>query len=108
MVVKVARWVLALLPCARTHPEDERAGRGAGPRSRVLSGDELLVAMTEAMVTFHQRYHHREPVTAKTLLLGDDLLACVLGGVYTDVERTMIESSAARSSSKPAMTFKRR
>jgi uncharacterized protein YbcI len=30
-------------------------------------------------------------VTAKTLLLGGDLLACVLGGVYTDVEKTMIE-----------------
>jgi uncharacterized protein YbcI len=30
-------------------------------------------------------------VTAKTLLLGEDLLACVLGGVYTDVEKTMIE-----------------
>jgi len=25
------------------------------------------------------------------LLLGDDLLACVMGGVYTDVEQTMIE-----------------
>jgi len=24
-------------------------------------------------------------------MLGDDLLACVLGGVYTDVEQTMIE-----------------
>lgn len=24
-------------------------------------------------------------------MLGDDLLACVLGGVYTDVEKTMIE-----------------
>jgi uncharacterized protein YbcI len=57
----------------------------------VLNGDELLVAVTEAMVAFHQRYHHRAPVTAKTLLLGDDLLACVLGGVYTDVEKTMIE-----------------
>ena len=56
-----------------------------------LIGDELLVAVTEAMVAFHQRYHHRKPVTAKTLMLGDDLLACVLGGVYTDVEKTMIE-----------------
>jgi uncharacterized protein YbcI len=42
-------------------------------------------------VGFHQRYYHREPVSAKTMLLGDDLLACVLGGVYTDVEKTMIE-----------------
>ena len=56
-----------------------------------LTGDALLTAVTDAMVSFHQRYHHRLPVTAKTLMLGDDLLACVLGGVYTDVEKTMIE-----------------
>jgi hypothetical protein len=47
--------------------------------------------VTDAMVALHKRYHHREPVTAKTSMLGDDLLACVLGGVYTDVEKTMIE-----------------
>lgn len=56
-----------------------------------LVGDELLEAVTDAMIVLHQRYHHRAPVTAKTLLLGGDLLACVLGGVYTDVEKTMIE-----------------
>jgi uncharacterized protein YbcI len=56
-----------------------------------LSGDELLFAVTEAMVVLHQRYYHRTPVSAKTRMLGDDLLACVLGGVYTDVEKTMIE-----------------
>jgi uncharacterized protein YbcI len=59
--------------------------------NEALSGDELLAAVTEAMVGFHQRYYHREPVSARTMLLGDDLLACVLGGVYTDVEKTMIE-----------------
>ena len=56
-----------------------------------LAGDPLLTAVTDAMIALHQRYHHRIPVTAKTLMLGDDLLACVLGGVYTDVEKTMIE-----------------
>ena len=56
-----------------------------------LTGDALLAGVTDAMVALHQRYHHREPVTAKTTLLGGDLLACVLGGVYTDVEKTMIE-----------------
>ena len=56
-----------------------------------LTGDELLAAVTKAMVGFHQRYYHRQPVSAKTMLLGDDLIACVLGGVYTDVEKTMIE-----------------
>jgi uncharacterized protein YbcI len=58
---------------------------------RPLSGDELLFAVTEAMVVLHQRYYHRTPVSAKSQMLGDDLLACVLGGVYTDVEKTMIE-----------------
>ena len=56
-----------------------------------LTGDELLVAITDAMVVLHERYHHRAPSTAKTLLLGSDLIACVMGGVYTDVEKTMIE-----------------
>jgi uncharacterized protein YbcI len=59
--------------------------------SAPLHGDALLAAVTDAMVVLHQRYHHRAPVTAKTLMLGNDLLACVLGGVYTDVEKTMIE-----------------
>jgi uncharacterized protein YbcI len=56
-----------------------------------LTGDALLAGVTEAMVGLHARYHHRPPVTAKTRLMGDDLLACVLGGVYTDVEQTLIE-----------------
>jgi uncharacterized protein YbcI len=56
-----------------------------------LVGDELLSAVTVSMVALHERYHHRTPVSAKSQMLGDDLLACVLAGVYTDVEKTMIE-----------------
>ena len=56
-----------------------------------LTGEELLVAVTDAMVALHLRHHHRAPVTAKTLLLEGDLLACVFGGVYTTVEQTLIE-----------------
>lgn len=56
-----------------------------------LTGDALLDAVTASMVALHERYHHRVPVTAKSQLLGDDLIACVMGGVYTDVEKTMIE-----------------
>jgi uncharacterized protein YbcI len=56
-----------------------------------LTGDTLLSAITDAMVALHERYHHRKPATAKSIRLGDDLLACVLGGVYTDVEKTLIE-----------------
>jgi uncharacterized protein YbcI len=56
-----------------------------------LDGEEMLAAVTDAMVALHERYYHRRPATAKTRMLGDDLLVCVLGGVYTDVEKTMIE-----------------
>jgi uncharacterized protein YbcI len=56
-----------------------------------LDGEGMLEAVTDAMVALHERYYHRRPATAKTRMLGDDLLVCVLGGVYTDVEKTMIE-----------------
>jgi hypothetical protein len=46
-----AHLVLALLPRARTDPEDEREGRI--PATEVpLTGDELFAAVTEAMVAF--------------------------------------------------------
>jgi uncharacterized protein YbcI len=56
-----------------------------------LDGDALLAAVTDAMVALHKRYHHREPVTAKSMLMSNELLACVMGGVYTEVEKTLIE-----------------
>jgi uncharacterized protein YbcI len=60
-----------------------------------LTGDALLIAVTDARIAWHERYHHRTPLTAKTLLLGGELLVCVLEGVYTDVEKTMIELQRA-------------
>lgn len=73
-------------------PTGGREGKAAMPAPETaLTGDELLAAVTEVMVGFHERYYHRAPATAKTLLLGDELLVCVLGGIYTDVEKTLIE-----------------
>ena len=57
----------------------------------MLSGDALLDAVTDAMVALHLRHYNRPPAAAKTQLLGGDLIACTLTGVYTDVEKTMIE-----------------
>ena len=54
-------------------------------------GNAELEAVTEAMVALHEHYHGRTPVTARTQMMGDDLLACLLGDIYTDVEKTMIE-----------------
>jgi uncharacterized protein YbcI len=56
-----------------------------------LTGDELLEAVSAAMAALHERYHHRAPVTTKTVLMSDELLACVMGDVYTNIEKTMIE-----------------
>lgn len=57
----------------------------------VLTGEELLAAVSDAMVEFHRRYHDRAPVIGRARLLGEELLVCVLGGTYNDVEKTIID-----------------
>jgi uncharacterized protein YbcI len=59
--------------------------------SSPLAGEDLLAAVGERMMELHGHYHGRTPVSASTRMLGDDLLACVLGGVYSEVEKTLIE-----------------
>jgi uncharacterized protein YbcI len=56
-----------------------------------LDGDELLDAVSAEMSALHARYYGRAPASTKSRMMGDDLLACVLGGVYNDVEKTLIE-----------------
>ncbi len=41
-----------------------------------LTGDALLQAVTTKLVALHERYHRRAPVSAKTQLMNDELLAC--------------------------------
>jgi uncharacterized protein YbcI len=53
--------------------------------------DDVLEAVNEAMIALHARYHGREPASARTRMLGADMLACMLGDIYTDVEKIMIE-----------------
>jgi len=48
-------------------------------------------AVASALVDLHERYHGRRPATVKAQMMGDDMLACLLGEIYTDVEKTMIE-----------------
>lgn len=74
-----------------------------------LQGDALLEALVESMSAFHERYHGRRPGHARAMMMEDDLLACVLGDVYSDVEKTLIEIQKgalvqdARSSFQQAM-----
>lgn len=46
-----------------------------------LIDSALLDAVTDAIVALHLHYHHRVPTTARTQLLGADVLACTLGGI---------------------------
>ena len=56
-----------------------------------LTGDALLAAVTEALSALHERHYGRRPAAAQTVLIDGELLACVMGGVYTEVEKTLIE-----------------
>jgi uncharacterized protein YbcI len=59
------------------------------------------------MVAIHERYHGRRPVTARTQMMGDDMLACLLGDIYTDVEKTMIEMQRQASVHETRSAFQR-
>ena len=61
------------------------------PESAPPVTDQVLAAVNDALVALHVRYHGREPASSRTRMMGDDMLACMLGDVYTDVEKTMIE-----------------
>jgi uncharacterized protein YbcI len=54
-------------------------------------GDDVLEAVTEAMVALHERYHGRRPHSARTRMMATTCSRALLGEVYTDVEKTMIE-----------------
>lgn len=62
----------------------------SAPNERPVT-DSVLAAINLELVELHRRHHGRPPLSAKTQLLDGALLACVMGGVFTDVEKTMIE-----------------
>lgn len=71
-------------------PGEARA-RGALP---------LVVALALA-------YHGRRPRRPRTIMTGDDMLACLLGDVDTDVEKTMIELQRQALVRETRSTFQR-
>lgn len=56
-----------------------------------LAGDAMLQAVTDSMVALHERYYGRKPAQTHTQLMDDEILACMFGDMYTDVEKTLIE-----------------
>ena len=54
-------------------------------------GEDKLEAVTESMVKLHEHYYGRKPGSALSQMMGDDMLACMFGHPYTNVEKTLIE-----------------
>lgn len=61
------------------------------PTGGIPPSESELEAVTEELVALHERYHGRKPASARTQNMGDDMIACLLGDIYTNVEKTMIE-----------------
>jgi uncharacterized protein YbcI len=58
---------------------------------RPMTGEPLLEAVSDKLSALHERHYGRRPAAARSRLIDDELLACVMGGVYTDVEKALIE-----------------
>jgi len=56
-----------------------------------LTGEALLEAVTEELSRAHARYYGRRPGAARSRMIDDEVIACVMGGVYSEVEKTLIE-----------------
>ncbi len=67
-------------------------------------GDEVLEAVNDAMVALHERHHGRRPATSRTQMT-EDMLVCRLGGVYTEVEKTLIELEQAATVQETRSVF---
>ena len=63
----------------------------ADPGDKAWVTDAQLETLTEELVVLHERYHGRRPGSARSSPMGDDMVVCLLGDVYTNVEQTMIE-----------------
>ena len=51
----------------------------------------LLAEVTNAVVRLHRAHYGKGPTRSKSYLL-DDVLVCVMGDVFTTVERTLVDA----------------
>jgi uncharacterized protein YbcI len=82
------------LPMEHTHSPD--AGTRAG---------EQLAAVTNGIVKLFRDYYGRGPTKAKSYLLDDRILVCVLEETMTKVERTLVENGHGGKVREVRLTF---
>lgn len=59
-----------------------------------LKGGQALVELSNAMVALHRECFGRGPGAAKSFVT-EEMAVCVLGDIYTAVERTLIQAGQA-------------
>jgi uncharacterized protein YbcI len=65
---------------------------------------EMLARISTDLVQLHSRFYGRGPTKAKTHLV-DDTVFCVLGGGFTTVERTLLDTGEAESVFQMRLSF---
>jgi uncharacterized protein YbcI len=75
-------------------PTDEAGGTG-----------QDLAAVTNAIVGLFREYYGRGPTKAKTYLLDDAYVVCVLHDTMTTVEQTLVKSGQGRLVREVRLTF---
>jgi len=75
------------------------SGESAEPRNHAQ-------AISNAMTRMHREHYGRGPESARTVL-GHDHVICFLEGIYTPVERTLLESDAVEAVRQTRLAFQR-
>jgi uncharacterized protein YbcI len=63
----------------------------SAPNHEQFALGPVLAEVTNAVVQLHSQHYGKGPTRSKSYLL-DDVLVCVMGDVFTPVERTLIKA----------------
>jgi uncharacterized protein YbcI len=70
-----------------------------------VSAGEQLAAVTNGIVGLFREYYGRGPTKAKSYLLDDRILVCVLEETMTKVEKTLVENGHGAKVREVRLTF---
>src|SRR5919108_2647731 len=70
-----------------------------------IGGGEQLAGVTNAIVSLFREYYGRGPTKAKSYMLDDYILVCVLEETMTKVEKTLVENGHGDKVREVRLTF---
>jgi uncharacterized protein YbcI len=74
------------------------------PEGAVRAGEQLA-AVTNGIVSLFREYYGRGPTKAKSYILDDRILVCVLEETMTKVEKTLVENGHGDKVREVRLTF---